>query len=167
MVPGHRSGVTVHPPAANRRRSTTRPCATKKKSAADRRGGGGVRYRQAREWAAKGPRLLGVRAVSRTASSAPSQQLVGMGCCRASLPRHHGPRTLKLDGTERSIASDSDDAKPGQSLTLVINRKDGVADRVSVTLRLDTPAEIEYVRHGGIMPYVLAEITRAKAAVSA
>jgi aconitate hydratase len=53
----------------------------------------------------------------------------------------------------------SDQAKPRQAITLAIKRPNGKAERVVLTLRLDTPAEIDYVRNGGILPYVLAGLT--------
>jgi aconitate hydratase len=52
----------------------------------------------------------------------------------------------------------SDQVKPQQEVTLVINRKDGSTQRVPLLLRVDTPIEADYLRHGGILPYVLREI---------
>ena len=51
-----------------------------------------------------------------------------------------------------------EDAKPRQDVTLVIHRPDGTRETVTLVLRLDTPAEVSYVRAGGIMPYMLAEL---------
>ena len=73
--------------------------------------------------------------------------------------------TLKLNGSERfDVVGLNESAQPGQALTLVIHRSNG-ADQVPLILRLDTAAEIDYVRHGGIMPYVLSEITRGAARI--
>jgi aconitate hydratase len=53
-----------------------------------------------------------------------------------------------------------DHVKPGETVTLIVHRKNGKVTEVPLTLRLDTPMEIDYVRHGGIMPYVLNELTK-------
>jgi aconitate hydratase len=58
-------------------------------------------------------------------------------------------------------------ATPGAPITLIVHRRDGRTDRVSLTLRLDTRMEIDYVRHGGIMPYVLNELTKDTSAHAA
>jgi len=69
---------------------------------------------------------------------------------------------LALDGSEAFDLIGLDDrVKPGAALTLVVNRDNGRSERITVTLRLDTPVEIDYVRHGGIMAYVLSELTTA------
>jgi aconitate hydratase len=68
--------------------------------------------------------------------------------------------SLGLTGEEVfDLTGLSDQAKPRQSITLAIKRPDGREERVALTLRLDTPAEIDYVRNGGILPYVLAGLT--------
>jgi aconitate hydratase len=67
--------------------------------------------------------------------------------------------TLKLDGRETfDLVGLDANAKPRQPVALLIHRPDGKEDRVTLTLRLDTPAEVNYVRHGGIMPYMLDEL---------
>ena len=68
-------------------------------------------------------------------------------------------QTLKLDGSETfDLIGLSDNIKPRQDLTLVIHRANGATEKVPVTLRIDTPIEIEYYRHGGILPYVLGQL---------
>ena len=123
----------------------------------------------ARDWAAKGTRLLGVRAViAGSFERIHRSNLVGMGVLPCQLPAGTTAATLALDGTETfDLVGLDDTAKPGQALTLVVHRANGKTEKVPVTLRLDTPAEIDYVRHGGIMPYVLAEITKGMAKVPA
>ncbi len=114
----------------------------------------------ARDWAAKGTRLLGVRAIiAGSFERIHRSNLVGMGVLPCQLPAGVTAATLKLDGRETFdlIGLDSK-AKPRQPVTLVIRRPDGKEDRVTLTLRLDTPAEVNYVRHGGIMPYMLDEL---------
>jgi aconitate hydratase len=70
--------------------------------------------------------------------------------------------SLKLDGTETySLRGLNDNIKPRQDVTLEIKRKDGKIDKVPLTLRIDTPIEVDYFRHGGILPYVLRQIVNA------
>jgi aconitate hydratase len=170
MVPGVEGGVTVHQPsgeqtsiyeAAMRYAEEKVPLIV---VAGEEYGTG-----SARDWAAKGTRLLGVQAVvANSFERIHRSNLVGMGVLPCQLPAGTTVATLKLDGTETfDLVGLSDDAKPAEALRLVIKRTNGTAETVTVTLRLDTPAEVEYVRHGGIMPYVLAEITRAKPALAA
>jgi aconitate hydratase len=115
----------------------------------------------ARDWAAKGTRLLGVRAVvARSFERIHRSNLVCMGVLPCELPAGVTAATLALCGSEKfDLIGLDDSARPGQALTLVVHRTDGRADKIPVILRIDTPAEIEYVRHGGIMPYILNEIT--------
>ena len=163
MVPGIEGGITVHQPsgermsiydAAMRYRSERVPLIV---IAGEEYGTG-----SARDWAAKGARLLGVRAVvAGSFERIHRSNLVGMGVLPCQLPAGTTAASLGLDGSEAfDLVGLDDDAKPGQAVTLVVYRKDGRIDEIPVTLRLDTPAEVDYVRHGGIMPYVLSEITR-------
>ena len=114
----------------------------------------------ARDWAAKGARLLGVRAIiAGSFERIHRSNLVGMGVLPCQLPTGVTAATLKLDGRERfDLTGLDENAKPRQPVTLVVHRPDGTQDRVALTLRLDTPAEVNYVRHGGIMPYMLDEL---------
>jgi aconitate hydratase len=170
MVPGVEGGVTVHQPsgeqtsiydAAMRYASECVPLVV---VAGEEYGTG-----SARDWAAKGVRLLGVRAVvAGSFERIHRSNLVGMGVLPCQLAAGTTAETLALDGSEFfDLVGLDDNAKPRQPLTLSIRRANGETQKVTVTLRLDTPAEIDYVRHGGIMPYVLAEITREKAPVTA
>jgi len=115
----------------------------------------------ARDWAAKGTRLLGVRAVvAASFERIHRSNLVGMGVLPCQLPAGVTAATLRLTGDEVfDLTGLSDRAKPRQAVMLVIKRANGKEERVPLTLRLDTPAEIDYVRHGGILPYVLAGFT--------
>jgi aconitate hydratase len=114
----------------------------------------------ARDWAAKGTRLLGVRAiVANSFERIHRSNLVGMGVLPCQLPAGVTASTLGLNGRERfDLIGLGRDAKPRQPVTLIIHREDGRQDKVTLTLRLDTPAEVNYVRHGGIMPYMLDEL---------
>jgi aconitate hydratase len=163
MVPGIEGGVTVHRPSGER--TTIYEAAMRYAAervplivvAGEEYGTG-----SARDWAAKGTRLLGVRAVvAGSFERIHRSNLVGMGVLPCQLPAGVTASTLALDGTETyDVLGLDDDAKPGQTLTLVVHRTNGASENVTVALRLDTPTEIDYVRHGGIMPYVLAEITK-------
>ncbi len=71
-------------------------------------------------------------------------------------------QTLGLDGSETfDVLGLSDEVKPRQKLTLRITKADGKTQDVPVTLRIDTPIEVEYYRHGGILPFVLRELMAA------
>ena len=85
--------------------------------------------------------------------------LVGMGVLPCQFKDGTNAQTLKLDGSETfDLIGLSDNIKPRQDLTLVIHRTNGPTEKVPVTLRIDTPIEIEYYRHGGILPYVLGQL---------
>jgi aconitate hydratase len=161
MVPGVEGGVTVHQPSGGRMSiydAAMRYGAEKVPLfviAGEEYGTG-----SARDWAAKGTRLLGVRAVvAGSFERIHRSNLVGMGVLPCQLPAGITAATLKLDGRETfDLVGLDANAKPRQSVTLVIHHPDRNEDRVALTLRLDTPAEVNYVRHGGIMPYMLDEL---------
>jgi aconitate hydratase len=116
-----------------------------------------------RDWAAKGTRLLGVRAViARGFERIHRSNLVGMGVLPLELPGGTSAERLAIDGTETfDLAGISSPPAPRQQVELVIRRTTGAVDRVQLTLRIDTPIEVEYYRHGGILPYVLRRIVAA------
>jgi aconitate hydratase len=72
-------------------------------------------------------------------------------------------QSLKIDGTETFdlIEVEGGNVKPLQDVTLAIHRKDGSTQNVAVTLRVDSPIEVEYLKNGGILPYVLRELMAA------
>jgi aconitate hydratase len=112
-----------------------------------------------RDWAAKGTRLLGVKAVvAASFERIHRSNLVGMGVLPLQLPEGTNAQSLELDGSEIfSITGLSDSIKPGQEATLEIE-KNGQKRSVPVKLRIDTPIEIDYYRHGGILPFVLRQL---------
>ena len=116
-----------------------------------------------RDWAAKGTRLLGVKAVvAQSFERIHRSNLCGMGVVPLQFPEGMTAQTLKLDGTETfDILGLSDDLKPMSDLTLVIHRADGTEEKVTLKSRIDTAIEVEYVRHGGILPYVLRQLLGA------
>ncbi len=114
-----------------------------------------------RDWAAKGTRLLGVRAVvAESFERIHRSNLVGMGVLPCQFKEGTNAQTLKLDGTETFdlIGLETGDIRPRQDVTLVIHRDNDETEEVPVTLRIDTPIEIDYYRHGGILPFVLRQL---------
>lgn len=116
-----------------------------------------------RDWAAKGTSLLGVRAVvAKSFERIHRSNLIGMGVLPLQFPDGVSDTTLKLTGEEVfSITGLSNDVQPGQTLPLTIQRADGSTLTVDLTLRIDTNIEVDYYRHGGILPYVLRDIVSA------
>ncbi len=116
-----------------------------------------------RDWAAKGTRQLGVRVVvAQSFERIHRSNLCGMGVLPLQFPEGMSAQTLKLDGTETfDILGLSDDVKPMSDVTLVIHRADGAVERLLLRSRIDTAIEVEYVRHGGILPYVLRQLLSA------
>ena len=113
-----------------------------------------------RDWAAKGTNLLGVKAVvAQSFERIHRSNLVGMGVLPLQFTEGVTAQTLKLDGTETyDIVGLDGSLKPQQDLTLKITRKDGGSENVPVRCRIDTPIEIDYYQHGGILPYVLRQL---------
>jgi aconitate hydratase len=117
-----------------------------------------------RDWAAKGTRLLGVKAViAASFERIHRSNLVGMGVLPLQFAEGTNAQTLSLDGSETfSITGLSDSIEPGKTVTLEIERKNGKRDSVPVRLRIDTPIEIDYYRHGGILQFVLRQLLATK-----
>ncbi|HTF37533.1 MAG TPA: aconitate hydratase [Blastocatellia bacterium] len=161
MVPGTEGGVTVHQPDGER--MSIYDAAMKYQSegvslmvfAGQEYGTG-----SSRDWAAKGTRLLGVRAViAQSFERIHRSNLVGMGVLPCQFHEGTNAHSLKLDGTETfDLTGFATGITPRQDLTLTINRANGETERVPVTLRIDTPIEVDYYLHGGILPYVLRQL---------
>jgi aconitate hydratase len=113
-----------------------------------------------RDWAAKGTALLGVKAViAESFERIHRSNLVGMGVLPCQFKEGMNAKSLGLDGTETfDLLGLEQDLKPRQDARLIIHRANGETQEVAVTVRIDTPIEIEYYRHGGILPYVLREL---------
>ena len=161
MVPGTEGGVTRHQPsgetmdifdAAAKYREDGTPLVVI----------GGKEYGtgSSRDWAAKGTRLLGVRAVvCESFERIHRSNLIGMGVLPLQFHEGSGVESLRLDGTEQfDVLGLSDDLKAQQELTLRITRADGSSEEVPVCCRIDTDIEVEYYRHGGILAYVLRQL---------
>jgi aconitate hydratase len=113
-----------------------------------------------RDWAAKGTALLGVKAVVvRSYERIHRSNLVGMGVLPLQFKGADSVTTLGITGEETfDVVGLEKGIKPQMDVTLVIHRKDGTKKEVPVLLRIDTPIEVDYYLHGGILPYVLREL---------
>ncbi len=113
-----------------------------------------------RDWAAKGTRLLGIKVViAQSFERIHRSNLVGMGVLPLQFKEGVNAQTLKLDGTEQyAVLGLNASLQPQQDLTLHITRASGQEEKVPVRCRIDTPIEIEYYQHGGILPYVLRQL---------
>jgi aconitate hydratase len=154
MVPGTEGGVTRHQPsgetmdifdAAAKYREEGTPLVVI----------GGKEYGtgSSRDWAAKGTRLLGVKAVvCESFERIHRSNLIGMGVLPLQFKDGTGVGSLQLDGTEQfDVLGLCDDLKAQQELTLRIIRADGADEELAVLCRIDTDIEVEYYRHGGIL----------------
>ncbi|SOY47790.1 aconitate hydratase 1 [Cupriavidus taiwanensis] len=116
-----------------------------------------------RDWAAKGTQLLGVKAViARSFERIHRSNLVGMGVLPLQFKGADSAQTLGITGNETfDIEGVEGDLKPQQDVVLVIKRANGDVQRVPVLLRIDTPIEVDYYNHGGILPFVLRQLLAA------
>jgi aconitate hydratase len=163
MVPGVEGGVTIYQLSGER--MTIFDAAMKYQSqeipliifAGQEYGTG-----SSRDWAAKGTKLLGVKVVvAASFERIHRSNLVGMGVLPCQFKEGMNAKTLHLDGSETfDVIGLESRITPQQDVTLVIHSKNGEAQSVPVTLRIDTPIEIEYYQHGGILPYVLRQLVK-------
>jgi len=161
MVPGVEGGVTIHQPDGER--MSIYDSAMKYQServplliiAGQEYGTG-----SSRDWAAKGTRLLGVRAViAQSFERIHRSNLVGMGVLPCQFKGDTNAASLNLDGSETfNLVGIEAGIRPLQDLTLLIHRSNGTTQEVVITLRIDTPIEVDYYKHGGILPYVLRQL---------
>ena len=114
-----------------------------------------------RDWAAKGTLLLGVKAViARSFERIHRFNLIGMGVLACQFKGTDSPESLGIKGDEKiDVVGIEGGIKPQMDVTLVILRGDGTRKEVKVLLRIDTPIEVDYYLHGGILPFVLRELT--------
>ncbi|MSQ69794.1 MAG: aconitate hydratase AcnA [Betaproteobacteria bacterium] len=110
-----------------------------------------------RDWAAKGTQLLGVKVViARSFERIHRSNLIGMGVLPCQFKGQDSIVTLGITGEEViELRGSEGQLKPQQDIMLVIRRKDGTVREVPVLLRIDTPIEVDYYLHGGILPFVL------------
>jgi aconitate hydratase len=161
MTPGFEGSSTVHHPSAER---------LSIHAAAERYRAEGVPLvviagaeygaGSSRDWAAKGTRLLGVKAVIvETFERIHRSNLVGMGVLPLQFLEGTSRHTLKLTGEETfDVTGVAGGIKPRMELTLTIHRPDGKSEQVPVLCRIDTADEVEYYKNGGILPYVLRQL---------
>ena len=116
-----------------------------------------------RDWAAKGTQLLGVKAViARSFERIHRSNLVGMGVLPLQFKGNDSVQSLGIVGDETfDIEGLEGEIKPQQDVTLVIKRANGETARAQVLLRIDTPIEVDYYKHGGILPFVLRQLLAA------
>ena len=161
MVPGVEGGVTIHQPSGERMSIYDAAMRYQEEGVplvviAGQEYGTG----SSRDWAAKGTRLLGVKAViAQSFERIHRSNLVGMGVLPCQFKDGTNAASLGLDGTEKfDVVGLENGVKPRQDVTLLVHRSNGESDEVAVTLRIDTPIEIDYYQHGGILPYVLRQL---------
>jgi aconitate hydratase len=161
IVPGVEGGVTIHQPDGER--MSIYDAAMKYQDervplvilAGQEYGTG-----SSRDWAAKGTRLLGVKAViAQSFERIHRSNLVGMGVLPCQFKGDTNAASLNLDGTETfDLVGIESGIRPLQDLTLLIHRSNGKTDETTITLRIDTPIEVDYYKHGGILPFVLRQL---------
>jgi aconitate hydratase len=161
MVPGVEGGVTIHHPSAER--MSIYDAAMRYQSedvplviiAGQEYGTG-----SSRDWAAKGTRLLGVRAViAQSFERIHRSNLVGMGVLPCQFKDDMSAASLRLDGSETfDLLGIEDGIEPLEEIKLLIHRKSGAVEEIPIILRIDTPIEVDYYQHGGILPFVLRQI---------
>jgi aconitate hydratase len=166
MVPGTEGGITRHLPdgavmsiydAAMRYQTERIPLVV----VAGKEYGAG----SSRDWAAKGPKLLGIRAVlAESFERIHRSNLVGMDVLPLQLKDGMTRKSLGLTGEEIfDIGGFADGIKPGMDVAVTLKRRDGKVETFGVTCRIDTLDEVEYFRHGGILPYVLRRLRKQAA----
>jgi aconitate hydratase len=112
-----------------------------------------------RDWAAKGAALLGVKCViAESFERIHRSNLVGMGVLPCTYKAGETAASLGLDGTEMFDVEVPADLKPRQDLQVTATKPDGTVKRFTVLCRVDTPGEVEYLRHGGILHFVLRKM---------
>ena len=161
LAPGTEGGITTHMPsgevmtifeAAERYRAEGVPLVIV--------GGKDYGSGSSRDWAAKATALLGVRAViAESFERIHRSNLIGMGVLPLQFTGGANRQQLKLDGSETlSVAGIAGDITPRATLTLTVTRADGAATTLPLLCRLDTPGEVEYYRHGGVLPFVYRQL---------
>ena len=163
MIPGVEGGVTKHYPGGEPMSIYDAACRYSESGTplvifAGQEYGTG----SSRDWAAKGTRLLGVRAViAQSFERIHRSNLVGMGVLPCQFREGTNAATLKLEGGETYDLLDiGEELRPRQEVSLGIHRNDGTTETVPLTVRIDTPIEVDYYKHGGILPYVLRQLLR-------
>ncbi len=165
MVPGSEGGVTFHQPDGAKMQIFDASMQYQKdKVPLFVFGGEAYGTGSSRDWAAKGTQMLGIKVVvARGYERIHRSNLVGMGVLPCQFKGTDSVQSLGITGEESYdlIGVEGGNIKPLQDVTLVIHRKDGSTQNVAVTLRVDSPIEVEYLKNGGILPFVLRELMAA------
>ncbi len=116
-----------------------------------------------RDWAAKGPRLLGVRAViAESFERIHRSNLIGMGVIPLQFDENENWKSIGLNGFESfDISGMADDLHPGKKIDVTARSTDGKPAKFSVLCRIDTPMEVDYYRNDGILQYVLRSLLKS------
>jgi len=115
-----------------------------------------------RDWAAKGTQLLGIKAViAKSFERIHRSNLVGMGVLPLQFQGSDTWQSLRLNGEELVDVIPDSQLRPQSDARVVVTRADGTRQEITVTLRIDTPIEVDYYRHGGILPFVLRQLLAA------
>jgi aconitate hydratase len=116
-----------------------------------------------RDWAAKGPMLLGIRvAIAESFERIHRSNLVGMGVLPLQFAEGESAQTLGLTGDEAfEVEGIASDLKPGKRMTVTATSPDGSRKSFTAICRIDTPVEVLYYQHGGILPFVLRQLARS------
>jgi aconitate hydratase len=164
LAPGTEGGVTVHLPDKKQTSIYDAAMQYQKEGiplivVAGKEYGSG----SSRDWAAKGPRLLGVKAViAESYERIHRSNLIGMGIVPLQFKPGENLKYYNLTGFETfEIVGISDGLKLRQTLTVRATRDDGEVQEFTVICRIDTPAELEYYRHGGILEFVLRQLLQS------
>ena len=162
LAPGSEGPVTIHQPSGAK---TTIFEASEMYQAAKVPliifGGEDYGMGSSRDWAAKGVQLLGVKAVIvKSFERIHRANLIGMGVIPLQFKAGDSVESLGITGTDTFAIEgmNAGNVKPMQDVTLAITRADGSTKRVPLILRIDTGIEVDYLKHGGILPYVLRDL---------
>ena len=162
LAPGSEGPVTIHQPSGAK---TTIFEASEMYQAAKVPliifGGEDYGMGSSRDWAAKGVQLLGVKAVIvKSFERIHRANLIGMGVIPLQFKAGDSVESLGITGTDTFAIEgmNAGNVKPMQDVTLAITRADGSIKRVPLILRIDTGIEVDYLKHGGILPYVLRDL---------
>jgi hypothetical protein len=163
LVPGKEGGITLHP--SSKDPISIYNAAMKYKDdgipliiIAGKEYGSG----SSRDWAAKGPALLGVRAViAESFERIHRSNLIGMGILPLQFEEGQNYQTLGISGFEAfDIEGLSDNLKPRKKITVTAISQNGLKKNFTVVCRIDTPNEVDYYKHGGILQYVLRSLLK-------
>jgi aconitate hydratase len=165
MLPGVEGGVTDHQPSGDRMPIYDASLRYREEGVplvlfAGREYGTG----SSRDWAAKGPLLLGVRAVvTQSFERIHRSNLVGMGVLPLVFMEGDSWQSIGLTGKEKITFEGLADLEPRQTIQMHVRFEDGTERSVPLLVRIDTADELDYYRHGGILPYVLRNLVNTAA----